>query len=89
MAARAADRVVVAARERGSTRWSAFFEPLPDRLRDDEIRDLRATALRVRAAFGPRDSIRDVLSADVTEPLLDAVDRLLKALARRDMGAGS
>ncbi len=89
VAARAADRVVVAARERGSTRWSAFFEPLPDRLRDDEIRDLRATALRVRAAFGPRDSIRDVLSADVTEPLLDAVDRLLKALARRDMGAGS
>ena len=89
IAARAADRVATAALERGSARWWTFFEPVPDKLRDDEIRDLRRTALRVRAAFGPRDSIRDVVSPDVTEPLLDAVDRLLKALARGDMDSGS
>ena len=33
----------------------------PDRLRDDDIADLRRTALRVRAAYGPKDSLRDVL----------------------------
>jgi hypothetical protein len=38
----------------------------------------------VRSAYGPKDSIRDALPADVTEPLLDAVDRLLRALDRRD-----
>jgi hypothetical protein len=89
VAARATDRVVVGARVHGSPRWHAFFEPLPDRLRDDDIRDLRATALRIRAAFGPRDSIRDVLPPELTEPLLASVDRLLKALARRELGTGS
>ena len=43
VAARAADRVLAAARERGSARWTDYFEPVPDRLRDDAIRDLRAT----------------------------------------------
>ncbi len=83
IAARAGDRLVAAARERGATRWLSYFEPLPDRLRDEEIVDLRRTALRARAAFGPKDSVRDVLPADVTEPFLDAIDRLLKELARR------
>ena len=63
----------------------AYFAPLPDRLRDDDIADLRRTALRVRAAYGPKDSVRDALPEDVTEPLLDALDRLLKALARREV----
>jgi hypothetical protein len=85
VAARAADRVVAAARDRGLDRWLAYFEPLPDHLRDDELGDLRRAALRARAAYGPKDSIRDALPPDVTEPLLDAVDRLLKELARRDM----
>ena len=84
VAARAADRVLAASRERGSARWTAFFAALPDRLRDDELRDLRTTAVRARAAFGPKDSIREALPADVTEPLLDAIDRLLKAIARRE-----
>jgi hypothetical protein len=38
----------------------------------------------VRAAFGPKDSIRDALPAEFTEPLLESVDRLLRILARRD-----
>ncbi len=84
LAARAADRLLAGARERGSVRWSTYFEPLPDLLRDDDVRDLRGTAMRIRAAYGPRDSIRDVLPQGLTEPLLDAVDRLLRLLARRE-----
>jgi hypothetical protein len=83
-AARATDRLLAAAREAGHDRWSAFFGPLPDRLRDGDLRDIRSAALRVRAAFGPKDSIRDDLRDDVTEPALVAVDRLLKTLARYD-----
>ena len=64
----------------------AYFEPLADRLRDDEPRDLRQAALRARAAYGPKDSIRDVLPDEVTEPLLVSIDRLIKQLNRRDYG---
>ena len=42
--------------------------------------------MRARAAYGPKDSVRDALPEEVTEPFLDAVDRLLKALAKRDVG---
>ncbi len=84
-AARAADRLLAAARSSRSARWIAYVEPLPDHLRDDGLPDLRRTALRARAAYGPKDSIRDVLPAQVTEPFLDAIDRLLKVLARRDV----
>ena len=83
-AARHADRLLAAARDLGVTRWAAFFETVPDRLRDDEPRALRQIALRARAAYGPKDSVRDALPADVTEPFLDAIDRLLRQLARRD-----
>ena len=71
----------------GNDRWTAYFEPMPDRLRDDEPRGLRQVALRARAAYGPKDSIRDVVPREVTEPFLDSIDRLLKQLARRDTGA--
>ena len=85
-AARAADCLLAAARDAGADRWVAYFEPLADRLRDDEPRGLRQAALRARAAYGPKDSVRDVLHDDVTRPLLDAVDRLLKQLNRREIG---
>jgi hypothetical protein len=84
LAARAGDRLVAAAREAGNERWATYLEPLPDRLRDDDIADLRRTALRARSAYGPKDSVRDGLAAAVTEPFLEAVDRLLRELARRD-----
>ena len=58
---------------------------MPDRLRDDPLVDLRGVARRVRSAFGPKDSIRDVLPPEATEPLLVAVDRLIKVIARHDM----
>jgi hypothetical protein len=86
-AARHGDRLVAAAREAGLERWRAYLEPLPERLRDGDLRDLRQAALRARAAYGPKDSIRDVIGADLTEPFLEAIDRLLKVLARRAIGA--
>lgn len=87
-AARAGDRLVAEARERGAERWLAYLEPLPDRLRDDDIADLRRTALRARSAYGPKDSVRDVLPREATEPFLEAIDRLLKELNRRDLSGG-
>ncbi len=82
LAARHADRLLAAARDIDSARWAAYFEPLPDRLRDDEPTALRSAALRARAAYGVKDSIRDVVSADLTEPFLDSIDRLIRELNR-------
>jgi hypothetical protein len=84
-AARDADRLLEATRTRGSTRWEEFMAPLPGLLRDVAIADLRRVALRARAAFGPKDSIREVFPAELTEPFLVDLDRLLKALARDAM----
>ena len=81
-AARAAEAALRSADAVGLERWIRFLEPLPDRLRDGSLRELRTGARQARAAYGPKDSIRDALPAEVTEPLLVAVDRLLKALAR-------
>jgi hypothetical protein len=86
-AARHADRLLIGAREAGNERWAAFLEPLPDRLRDEGLVDLRSTARRARAAYGPRDSIRDALPGEVTEPFLEALDRLLRLLARQQARA--
>jgi hypothetical protein len=82
ISARHADRLLAAAREREAVRWVAFLEPLPDRLRDDELPALRSVAARARAAYGPRDSIRDALPPDLTEPFLDSIDRLQRELNR-------
>ena len=81
-AARAADRLLASAIKAGSERWVRYLSPMPDRFRDDPIPSLRAAARAGRSAFGPKDSIRDVLPEGVTEPFLDAIDRLLKLIAR-------
>ena len=73
---------LIVAREMGVERWERYLAPLPDRLRDDPIAGLAGIARRARSAFGPKDSIRDALPAEVTEPLLLAIDRLLKVLSR-------
>ena len=83
--ARAADRALSVAVAMGADRWARYLEPLPDRLRDDPIVGLQAVGRRLRSAYGPKDSIRDALPADATEPLLVATDRLLKALARHEL----
>lgn len=69
-------------------RWATYFQRLPDQLRDDPFPQLRIVARRARAAYGPKDSIRDVFAPDVTEPLLDAIDRLLRAIARHEANRG-
>jgi hypothetical protein len=85
-AGRQADRLVAAAVAAGGTRWLRYFEAMPYRLRDAEPRSLRQVALRARAAYGPKDSVRDALPPEVTEPFLESIDRLLKQLNRRDTG---
>jgi hypothetical protein len=81
-AARAVDVVLVACRRGDLHRWEAYLAPLADALRDVPLSELRSVALRVRAAFGPKDSILEVLEPAVTDPLRDAIDRLLRTLAR-------
>lgn len=84
-AARAADRALAAAKAIESERWTRYLALMPDRLRDESIGELRGIARRARSAFGPKDSIRDVLPPEATEPLLESIDRLIKAIARHDM----
>jgi hypothetical protein len=62
-------------------RWMTYLRRVPDDLRDEPVPQIRSAARRVRAAFGPKDSIRETFAPDLTEPLLDAVDRLLKVIA--------
>ena len=81
-AARHADRLLAEARAQGVTRWISYLDPLPDRLRDDQPAALRATAVRCRAAYGVKDSVRDVLPPELTEPFLDSIDRLLREINR-------
>jgi hypothetical protein len=83
VAARHADRLLASARATGADRWVTFLDPLPDRLRDEELPGLRAAAVRARAAYGPKDSVRDALPGTVTEPFLEAIDRLLREINRR------
>lgn len=82
VAARHADRLLASAHQREAARWATFLEPLPDRLRDDEVVGLRSVVMRARAAYGSKDSIRDALPADFTEPFLEALDRLLREINR-------
>lgn len=84
-AARAADRLLTAAKAMGNERWIHYLARMPERLRDDPVSDLRRVARLGRSAFGPKDSIRDALPESATEPFLLAIDRLLKALARHEL----
>ena len=81
-AARTADKLLECAGTRGSKRWADFLAPVPEQLRDAGIGELGKVALRARAAYGPKDSIREALPLELTEPFLDQLDRLRKALAR-------
>ncbi|HSS35079.1 MAG TPA: hypothetical protein VLR93_02305, partial [Patescibacteria group bacterium] len=67
-----------------SARWTRELGTVPDLLRDGDLGDVRRAAIRARAAYGPKDSVRDALPADATEPFLVAIDRLIRELARYD-----
>ena len=90
-AALAADHLLARARELRLDRWERYLAPLPDQLRDAPLTGLRAAARRARSAYGPKDSIRDALPAEVTEPFLTSLDRLIRELnryaVRSDAGA--
>ena len=66
----------------GAGLLAAFHFPLPDRLRDEDLAGLRSTAMRARAAYGPKDSVREALPSELTEPFLEAIDRLTRAINR-------
>ena len=87
-AAWAADRLLVAARERGIARWERYLAPIPDALRDGDLRELRAAARTGRAAFGPRDSLLDALPTDRVLAFHDALDVLLRRIAVHDAEVG-
>ena len=78
--------MVGAARDRGADRWLAYLEPLPDA---PPRRRASATSARWRCGPGPRTGRRTRSATrcptTVTEPFLDAIDRLLKQLARREV----
>lgn len=81
-AARAGDRLLASAEERGATRWREELGAIPDVLRDGDLRDVRRAAVRARSAYGPKDSVRDALPPEVTEPFLEAIDRLIREIHR-------
>ena len=83
-AARWADRLLAATEGVGAERWKRFLAPIPDRLRDEPLVSLQGIALRARAAYGPKDSIRDALPDELTLPFRDAIDTLLRLLAIRE-----
>ncbi len=83
-AARAGDHLLASAATVGAERWSRELGFVPDALRDGDLADVRRAAVRARSAYGPKDSIRDALPPDVTEPFLVEIDRLLRQIARHD-----
>ena len=96
-AARAGDRLLAEAAERtaadgpsarAAARWARELGGVPEILRDGELRDVRRAAVRSRSAYGPKDSIRDALPPDVTEPFVAEIDRLLREIARYERHRG-
>ena len=83
-AARLADPVLAYVRDRGLARWDRVLAPLPDALRDGTLPEVRAAARTARAAFGTKDSLADAVPSALWIPFRDAIDALLRALARRD-----
>jgi hypothetical protein len=83
-AARLADPVLAYCRERGLERWERVLGPIPDALRDGALPDVRAAARTARSTFGTKDSLADAVPSDLWIPLRDAVDDLIRRLARLD-----
>jgi hypothetical protein len=88
-AARAADVLLEEAGTRGIARWERYLAPLPEMLRDGDLRDLRAAARTGRSAFGPKDSVLDALPTAPCIAFRDALDVLLKRIARYEAETGS
>jgi hypothetical protein len=87
LVARDVEVLIDAADGAGVARWAAFLAPFPDLLRDAPPADLRTVARRVRAAFGAKDSIADVLPWVPCMTLRDDLDALLRVLSRAEATA--
>lgn len=83
-AARLADPVLAYCRARGEARWERVLAPIPDALRDGTLPDVRTAARAARATFGTKDSLADVAPAELWVPFRDALDDLIRRLARLD-----
>jgi hypothetical protein len=83
--ARDVDDLLDAARARAAARWESYLTPFPDLLRDAPPADLRGIARRLRAAYGPKDSIVDVLPWETCQRLRDRIDALQRLLARAEV----
>jgi len=79
---RTADKLLESARQKGSQRWTEFLSPVPEQLRDSGLSQLLVVIARTRAAYGHKDSIREILPEELTEPFRDQLDRLKRAVLR-------
>jgi hypothetical protein len=57
---------------------------MPERLRDASPAELRVVARRARAAYGPKDSVADVVPTELALAFRDAIDDLARILARHE-----
>ena len=69
---------------RADHRPSSFGSKASSRNGDGDLPDVRRAAARARSAYGPKDSVRDALPPEATEPFLEAIDRLIREIARHD-----
>lgn len=83
-AARFADDVLAYVRDHGLARWERFLEPVPDVLRDGTMREVQAAARTARSAFGTKDSLADAVPPALWFPFRDALDDLIRRIARLD-----
>ncbi len=83
-AARLADPILDYCRERGLARWERVLDPIPVALRDGTLADVRSAARTARSAFGTKDSLPDAVPWALCAPFRDALDDLLRCLARLD-----
>ena len=81
--ARRTRTVLVALEAAGDTRWRAWFEVLVPVFEDGDRSALEAAGRKARAAFGAKDSVRDVVDSPDLLVLRDAIDVLLRVLAER------
>ncbi len=83
-AARLADPVLAYCREHGLQRWERVLAPIPDALRDGTLPDVRSAVRTARSTFGTKDSLADAVPAHLWIPLRDALDDVIRRLARLD-----
>ncbi len=83
-AARLADGVLAYVSAGGLARWERLLAPIPDALRDGTLQEVRSAARTARSAFGTKDSLADAVPSALWFPFRDALDELIRRIARLD-----